>query len=106
MIRRLLLGLGLSLLSATSVLADSLDGDWCNLIDGKLTIDGSIVITPTGKQVMGDYGRHRFTYSAPEGDWNAGNTIVIQQYNEQLMKLTVGGDEATRREWRPCQVIS
>lgn len=84
--------------------ADSLDGDWCNPIDGKLTIDGPTIHTPGGQIVAGNYGRHRFTYTAPAGDWQAGQEIVIQQYNEQLMKLSVGGQ--TAREWRPCQVVS
>ena len=103
MIPRLLLAIFLSL-SASSAWADALDGDWCNLVDGKLTIDGSIIITPVGNHVEGDYERHRFTYTAPEGGWQAGQVIVIQQYSEQLMKLTVG--DGNRREWRPCQVVS
>ena len=84
--------------------ADSLDGDWCNPVDGKLTIDGSLIITPTGNQVRGQYGRHRFEYTAPEGDWNGGQTIVILQYNEQLMKMRIG--DSPERPWRPCQIIS
>lgn len=84
--------------------ADALDGDWCNGIDGKLTIDGSIIITPAGNSVNGNYGRHRFEYTAPENDWNAGKLIVIQQFSEELMELTVEGEAG--RKWRPCQVIS
>lgn len=104
MFKRALLLSGILMLGVTGASADALDGDWCNLTDGKLTIDGSVIITPAGNRVMGDYGRHRFIYTAPEGDWHGGETIVIQQYSEQLMKLTVGDGES--REWRPCQVVS
>ncbi|MEP0945027.1 MAG: hypothetical protein ABJH63_09415 [Rhizobiaceae bacterium] len=104
MFKRVLLLSSLLMLSVTEASADSLDGDWCNLIDGKLTIDGAVIITPSGNRVMGNYGRHRFIYTAPEGGWHGGKTIVIQQYSEQLMKLTAG--DAASKEWRPCQVVS
>ena len=85
-------------------MADSLDGDWCNDVDGKLTIDGALITTPGGQRVEGQYGRHRFEYTAPAGDWNGGKSIVIQQFSEQLMELTVEGD--TGRRWKPCQFVS
>ena len=104
MFRRCTLAVALLTCLSGPALADALDGDWCNPIDGKLTIDGSTIITPTGQSVEGNYERHRFSYTPPEGDWNAGKPIVIQQYSYTLMKLTVGDQPA--REWRPCQVIS
>ncbi len=88
----------------TGALADSLDGDWCNPVDGKLTIDGSQITTPAGNRVTGNYGRHRFEYTAPAGGWNGGKSIVIQQFNEQLMELSV--ERAAGRQWRPCQIVS
>ena len=84
--------------------ADSLDGDWCNARDGKLTIDGSVIITPNGGRVMGEYGRHRFEYVAPDNDWHPGKKIVIQQFSETLMELSVEG--GTADQWKPCQVVS
>ena len=84
--------------------ADALDGDWCNDANGKLTIDGSIIITPKGNRVMGDYSRHRFEYKAPEPGWNGGKVIIIQQFSDTRMQLTVEGEIA--QEWKPCQVIS
>ena len=104
MIRRICIAVALLIGLASSAWADALDGDWCNPIDGKLTIDGPTIFTPGGKKVRGNYGRHRFEYTAPAGDWQAGQTIVILQYNEQLMELKVGDQQG--RKWRPCQVIS
>ena len=85
-------------------LADRLDGDWCNFDDGKLTIEGSVILTPWGNQVEGTYGRHRFEYTAPAKDWHGGKTIVIQQYGDDLMELSVDGGQP--KQWRPCQVVS
>ena len=84
--------------------ADALDGDWCHPVDGKLTIDGPKIQTPGGKSVVGNYSRHRFEYTAPEGDWQANKSIVIQQFNERLMELTVADQPG--QKWRPCQVVS
>jgi hypothetical protein len=103
MYKLLLLIAGL-LLTPSLAWADALDGDWCHPTDGKLTIDGAVITTPSGKQINGSYGRHRFEYTAPADDWHAGKSIVIQQFSEQLMELTVQGE--TSRQWRPCQVVS
>ena len=84
--------------------ADALDGDWCNQQDGKLTIDGSTIFTPGGAKTTGEYGRHRFEYLAPAGDWNSGKRIVIQQLSDQVMELSVG--DGLPHRWKPCQVVS
>lgn len=96
----------LTLVSLTSwpALADSLDGDWCNPEDGKLTIEGNTIITPSGNALAGEYGRHRFVYIAPEGDWNGGKRIVIQQFSDEMMELSVG--DGHPHKWRPCQFVS
>ena len=104
MARRLFAFLSAIPLFTVPAWADSLDGDWCNPIDGKLTIDGSKIITPGGVRVTGNYGRHRFEYLAPSGDWQAGRSIVIQQFGEQLMELSAGDQPG--KKWRPCQVVS
>lgn len=94
----------LTVLTTSPALADRLDGDWCNFDDGKLTIEGSTILTPWGTKVEGTYGRHRFDYTAPANDWHAGKSIVIQQYGDDLMELSVDGGQP--KQWRPCQVVS
>ena len=84
--------------------ADALDGDWCNPVDGKLTIDGRVITTPKGNKIEGIYGRHRFEYDAPAGGWNGGQRIIIQQFSETRMQLRAGEKPAS--EWKPCQVVS
>ena len=90
--------------TASSAMADALDGDWCNPNDGKLTVDGSKIITPGGIEVIGNYTRHRFDYTAPAGDWQAGKSIVLQQFSDELMEVSVDGGKGV--PWRPCQVVS
>ena len=92
------------LFAAVPAWADSLDGDWCNEVDGKLTIDGSTIITPAGRKITGTYGRHRFEYDAPAGGWNGGDLIVIQQFSETRMQLQAGEKPAS--DWKPCQIVS
>lgn len=87
-----------------SAFADELTGDWCNNEDGKLTIQGSRIITPGGMEVEGDYTRHRFEYTAPSGDWNGGGNIVIRQFSDELMELSVDGGPG--KKWTPCLVTS
>lgn len=95
----------LALSTASSpAFADKLDGDWCNLDDGKLTINGSTITTPFDIKVQGRYSRHRFEYVAPAGDWHAGKTIIIQQFGDELMELSV--DKGQPKPWRPCRYTS
>ena len=84
--------------------ADALDGDWCSEEGEKLTINGDLITTPSGQTVEGVYGRHRFQYTAPEGDWKAGMDIDIRQRSDTLMMLKAGEEPVT--EWGPCEHIS
>ena len=103
MLKRLCISIAL-FLTAPAAWADALDGDWCNFDSGKLTINGSTITTPFNIQVQGQYGRHRFEYTAPAGDWNAGKKIILQQFSDDLMELSVDGGQST--QWQPCKVVS
>jgi len=51
----------LVLLSSTA-LADAIDGNWCNEINGRrLSINGPEIVTPGGNRITGNYGRHDFS---------------------------------------------
>lgn len=89
-----------SLLLATPALADSIDGDWCAPEGGKsLTIDGPRLRTPGGRTITGDYRRYSFSYVAPEGDWQAGQTIEMQFLRRVGVRVRAGGAESV---WIPC----
>jgi hypothetical protein len=52
-------------LSSRPAFADAIDGDWCAPEGGKsLSIAGSTIRTPGGKEIKGIYGRHDFQYVA------------------------------------------
>ena len=100
LIRLIASAAGCSLL-ASPALADSIDGDWCAPEGGKsLSIQGASIRTPGGKTVAGDYRRYSFTYVAPAGDWQAGQTIDMQFIRRVGVRVKIGGGgEST---WLPC----
>jgi len=89
--------LGLSM----PALADSIDGDWCAPEGGKsLSIEGPRIRTPGGKEIKGSYSRHNFSYTAPDGDWQAGAGIDMQLMGETRVRVLIrGGAESI---WRRC----
>lgn len=81
--------------------ADSIDGEWCSPEGGKrLTIDGPTLRTPGGKTIQADYRKYSVTYTAPAGDWEAGQTIDLQFVRRVGVRVTVrGGAESI---WKTC----
>jgi hypothetical protein len=96
-----LLPLFIVLAATTAARADAIDGDWCAPEGGKsLSIQGSGIRTPGGKQITGHYGRHSFSYIAPEGDPEPGVAIDMQLMGETRVRVMVrGGAESI---WRRC----
>jgi hypothetical protein len=89
-------------LVAAPALADALDGDWCHPEDGRrLTIRGPEIVTPGGKKMQGDYGRHTFSYVVPAPEPGAGETVFMVQINEERVQVRVGADGATET-WLRC----
>lgn len=94
------------LFSATPAIADQIDGEWCSE-DGKhLTINGPKIRIPSGKLIIGDYDRHGFIYTGPEGDPEAGQKIRMVQQNHEHMKLYRSTAPKSAEDWRRCQVVS
>jgi len=102
--KRLTTMIAAGLVTTGPAFADKLDGDWCNPQDGKLTINGTIITPPAGNRVEGTYSRHRFDYTAPADGWNGGKAIVIQQFSDELMELSVDG--GTPAQWKPCDAVT
>lgn len=99
--RKLLSAVAISGLMCSAALADSIDGEWCAPEGGKsLVINGTSIRTPGGKDVSGDYRRYSFTYVAPAGDWEAGQTIDLQFIRRVGVRVTIrGGAESI---WKIC----
>lgn len=95
-------GVALLCLPATSARADVIDGDWCTLDGKRMTIRGSDIVTPGGKQTRGNYDRHSFSYVVPAGEAGAGETVSILLRNEYLAHARQGGENAPSIEWKRC----
>lgn len=97
-------------LSATPVLADRIDGDWC-LGQQSLSIEGANLRTPGGRNISGEYDRHAFRYLAPSGETDAGQEVLMRQLNDETMRLwrrPAGSTESPKdgETWTRCQPIS
>ena len=73
------------LLLPTAALADKIDGMWCNEAGGRVDIDGP-KISLSGKAAFdGQYSRHEFLYTVPEGEDHAGDQIYMRLMGEENM---------------------
>ena len=68
--------------------ADAIDGNWCHSDGRRFTIRGPEIVTPGGKHMEGNYGRHSFSYTAPEP--GAGQNIMMTLVNENTVHLRQG----------------
>ena len=66
--------------------ADAIDGDWCNQDGSQIFIDGNSIRLTDGTVVTGTYSRHKFSYVAPPGDFEAGKEILFVQRSEEEMR--------------------
>lgn len=91
----------LTLFHSVSAHADAVDGDWCYTDGRGFTIDGPRIRTPGGQQVEGDYDRHSFRYTIPEGEKDAGTHVLMVQWSEQELRIWYAAEAPVRREGEP-----
>ena len=94
--------LALTLLAGPA-LADAIDGAWCK--DGRrFSIRGPEIVTPGGKKMEGNYGRHSFSYVAPAPEPGAGQNVMMTLVNENTVHLVLGeaAATATPETWVRC----
>ncbi|MDA0653251.1 MAG: hypothetical protein O3C49_08250 [Proteobacteria bacterium] len=92
---------GAVLLAATAARADAIDGSWC--YRGRhLAIEGPKILTPSGKQLTGNYDRHAFIYKVPAGAKGAGTSIFMGVLDDETMELRVGSELAKPEVWHRC----
>ncbi len=99
------LALVLLSVSIISAHADSIDGDWCNEVDGKhLRIEGPSISFETGVTLQGDYGRHSFSYVEP----GTGKVVDFVMRSESQMRRVRALNAMPEHEdlWRRCETIS
>ena len=93
---------------ANPAVADAIDGDWCGQTGLHLTIKGPEITTPSGVTLQGNYHRHRFSYTAPPGDADAGVQFDLRLLSEDFMNLyrLKDGRPGEPELWRRCKVIA
>lgn len=78
------------LFGTSPVLADAIDGNWCNGIK-RLEISGTKIVTPGGNSIDGIYGRHEFTYTVPAGEPGAGTSVDMDLIGDDDVRLWPNG---------------
>ncbi|HZQ11990.1 MAG TPA: hypothetical protein VFB31_04190 [Pseudolabrys sp.] len=89
---------------AGAAFADAIDGDWCHQQSGRrFSIRGPQIVTPGGKQMLGNYSRHWFDYVVPAPEPGAGRTVFMRLLDENTVHLRVGDENAAEAEtWIRC----
>jgi len=91
--------------------ADAIDGTWCSERDHRpMTITGPDALLSGGRHVTGDYSRHRFSFTIPLPDAEAGRVMMLRLMGERLMvSITAAPDGSTPSEpeqWKRCELTS
>lgn len=85
--------------------ADAIDGDWCRNDGRNMIIRGPQIITPGGTKMTGNYSRHAFNYTVPDGETGAGSTISMVLVDEDTIHLNPPGEAGGRVEvWLRCSL--
>lgn len=85
--------------------ADAIDGNWCLTEEARhFSISGPSITTPAGTRATGNYSRHAFFYTVPDGDPGAGDEIAMQLLNDQEVAVSVNKGAVT--VWRRCEITS
>jgi hypothetical protein len=97
------LALGLGVLAGPAF-ADAIDGNWCHSDGRRFSIRGPEIVTPGGKKMEGDYGRHAFSYAVPAPEPGAGQTVFMTLANENTVHLRHGeaASAAAPEVWVRC----
>lgn len=95
-----------AIVGASPVLADAIDGNWCNGVK-RLEISGAKIVTPGGNRIDGIYGRHDFTYTVPAGEPGAGKSVDMDLMGDDDLRLWPNGrapdpQKAGAQMWKRC----
>jgi hypothetical protein len=92
------------LLPSGAARADAIDGHWCHPKDGRMSISGSDIVAPGGTRMLGNYGRHSFSYVVLAAEPGAGSTIQMVQLNEETIHVARDATgETPPQVWHRCQ---
>ncbi len=86
--------------------ADSIDGRWCSEDGRRMDIQGSTIVTPNGTTMIGNYGRHDFSYTVPPQEPLAGTAITMRLRGETTINLWKGASGGEPEVWKRCTPVS
>jgi len=89
--------------------ADAIDGHWCHEDGRRMSIEGSQFVTPGGTSIEGEYDRHAYSYTVPEGEPGAGMRITMDLAHDDLIHMFIPqrgpGPAPVRKEsWQRCEL--
>lgn len=93
---------GVMVLLPVTAEADSIDGNWCHNDGRRVMIEGSNFISPGGKKMTGNYGRHDFSYVVPQGEPGNGKMVQMSLIDDDTITV-VGGAAADPQAWQRCR---
>jgi len=99
------------LFGITDAYADAIDGTWCSERDHRqISIAGPIATLPGGRNVTGDYSRHRFSFTIPMPDADAGRVMLLRLMGEMAMISVIaspdGSTPSEPEHWKRCELTS
>jgi len=88
------------LMGAPMALADAIDGQWCSPSGRRIAIDGPAGVAPKGTRFTGQYSRHGFDFTMPNGEEDAGSPVYMQLQGERRVRVHIGLNE--QQTWQRC----
>lgn len=83
-------------------MADAIDGNWCHDDGRRVMIEGSDFVSPKGKKMTGNYGRHDFSYIVPPGETGAGSMVQMTLIDDDTITV-VSGASSNPQTWQRCR---
>ena len=93
-------------LAGSAARADAIDGDWCNPEGKHIVIKGPEITLPDGAQLNGNYTRHSFAYTVPDGQPAAGTPMIMTLVNENLAVAKAYRGGVLPVTWKRCEHVS
>ncbi|MEP2980484.1 MAG: hypothetical protein ABJO86_13420 [Lentilitoribacter sp.] len=98
----------ISLILITSpniAMADAIYGCWTNGAE-RLVVETSKITSPSGASPQAQIDRHTAIFTAPDGERDAGQTLIFRQLNDNEVARTIGesASENQREIWSPCDM--
>ena len=91
--------------SPNIAMADAIYGCWTNGAE-RLVVETSKIISPSGASPQAQIDRHTAIFTAPDGERDAGQTLMFRQLNDNEVARTIGesGSGSQREIWNPCDM--